>query len=109
MVFLVASSLMWGLEFASCEKSQRGRWRPGWGHQEGPGRGFLFLLAKMSQDSVESLPRFTGYDVLILNATVRRSDDDFQRPATATADLNIDGKNAFQWCVTRRWAQVIAA
>ena len=109
MGFSVASLLIWVWEFASCEKRQRGRWRPGWGHQEGPGRGFLFLLAKMSQDSVESLPRFTGYDVLILNATVRRSDDDFQRPATATADLNIDGKNAFQWCVTRRWAQVIAA
>jgi hypothetical protein len=29
--------------------------------------------------------------------------------APATADLDIDGKNAFQWCVTRRWAQVIAA
>jgi hypothetical protein len=43
--------------------------RPGWGHQEGPGRGFLFLLAKMSQDPVD--------DVLLLNATVRRSDDDF--------------------------------
>ncbi len=43
MVFSVASLLMWGLEFASCEKRQRGRWRPGWGHQEGPGRGTLFL------------------------------------------------------------------
>ena len=85
MVFSVASLL---IQLRSGEKRQRGRWRPGWGHQEGPGRGFLFLLAKMSQDSVD--------DVLILNATVRRSDDDFQRPATATADLNIDGKNAFQ-------------
>jgi hypothetical protein len=98
MVFSVASLL---IQLRPGEKRQRGRWRPGWGHQEGPGRGFLFLLAKMSQDSVD--------DVLIFNATVRRSDDDFQRPATATADLNIDGKNAFQWCVTRRWAQVIAA
>ena len=79
MVFSVASLLMWGLEFASCEKRQRGRWRPGWGHQEGSGRGVLFLLAKMSQDSVD--------DVLIFNAS-----DDFQRPATATAELNIDGK-----------------
>ena len=87
MVFSVASLLI-EAAIASGEKRQRGRWRPGWGHQEGPGRGFLFLLAKMSQDSVD--------DVLILNATVRRSDDDFQRPATATADLNIDGKNAFQ-------------
>jgi hypothetical protein len=93
MVFSVASLL---IQLRPGEKRQRGRWRPGWGHQEGPGRGFLFLLAKMSQDSVD--------DVLIFNAS-----DDFQRPATATADLNIDGKNAFQWCVTRRWAQVIAA
>ena len=61
MVFSVASLLMWGLEFASCEKRQRGRWRPGWRYQEGSGRGFLFLLAKMSQDSVD--------DVLIFNAS----------------------------------------
>ena len=39
MVFSVASLLMWGWEFASCEKRQLGRWRPGWGRQEGPGRG----------------------------------------------------------------------
>ena len=61
MVFSVASLLMWGLEFASCEKRQRGRWRPGWRYQEGSGRGVLFLLAKMSQDSVD--------DVLIFNAS----------------------------------------
>jgi hypothetical protein len=48
-------------------------------------------------------------DALVLYATVRRIDNDPDRPATATADLDIDGKNAFQWCVTRRWAQVIAA
>ena len=54
-------------------------------------RGVVFLLAKMSQEPVD--------DVLILNAS-----DDFQRPATATADLNIDEKTRF-----RRWAQVIAA
>ena len=47
----MASLLMWGLEFAFCEKTQRGRWRPGWRYQEGPGRGFLFLLAKMSQEN----------------------------------------------------------
>ena len=77
MVFSVASLLMWGLEFASCEKRQRGRWRPGWGHQEGPGRGFLFLLSKMCQDSVD--------DVLILNAS-----DDFDGPTAATTNFNID-------------------
>ena len=31
MFFSVASLLMWGWEFASCEKRQLGRWRPGWG------------------------------------------------------------------------------
>ena len=72
MVFSVASLPMWVLEFASCEKRQRGRWRPGWGHQEGPGRCILFLLVKMTQDPVESLPRFIGYDVLLLDAS-----DDF--------------------------------
>jgi len=57
----VASLLMWGWEFASCEKRHRGRWRPGWGHQEGPGRGFLFLLAKMSQDPVDDVLLKTPY------------------------------------------------
>ena len=70
-------------EFASCEKRLRGRWRPGWGHQEWPGRDILFLLAKMAQDPVEGLPRFIGYDVLLLDATVRRLDDDFDRPPAA--------------------------
>ena len=88
MVFSVASLLMWGLEFASFEKRQRGRWRPGWGHQEGPGRGFLFFLAKMSQDPVD--------DVLILNATVRRSDDDFDGPTAPTANLYIDTEYALE-------------
>ena len=77
MVFSGASLLMWGLEFASCEKRQRGRWRPGWGHQEGPGRGFLFFLAKMSQDPVD--------DVLILNAR-----DHFGRASTASTGLDVD-------------------
>ena len=80
MVFSVASLLMWGLEFASCEKRQRGRWRPGWGHQEGPGRGVLFLLAKMGQEPVD--------DVLILNAS-----DDFQRPATPATGLYVNIEN----------------
>ena len=66
MGFSVASLL---IQLRPGEKRQRGRWRPGWGHQEGPGRGLLFLLAKMSQDPVD--------DVLLLDATVRRIDDDF--------------------------------
>ncbi len=73
----VASLLIWVWEFASCEKRQRGRWRPGWGHQEGPGRDILFLLAKMSQDPVD--------DVLLLDAS-----DDFDSPPAATANLNVD-------------------
>ena len=83
MVFSVASLLMWGLEFASCEKRQRGRWRPGWGHQEGPGRGFLFLLAKMSQDPVD--------DVLVLNAC-----DDPDRTTAASANLDVYIEHALE-------------
>jgi len=80
MVFSVASLLMWGWEFASCEKRQLGRWRPGWGRQEGPGRGVLLLLAKVGQDPVD--------DVLILNAS-----DDFQRPATPATGLYVNIEN----------------
>ena len=49
----------------------------------GSGRGVLFLLAKMSQDSVD--------DVLILNAS-----DDFDVPATATTNFNIDIEYALE-------------
>jgi len=83
MVFSVASLLMWGFEFASCEKRQRGRWRPGWGHQEGPGRGFLFFLAKMSQNSI--------YDVLVLN-----TGDDLYRSTAMAANLDIDIEYALE-------------
>ena len=62
------------------EKRQYLRRRPGWRHQDGPGRGVLFLLAKMSQDSVE--------DVLVLNAS-----DDFQRPATPATGLHVNNEN----------------
>ena len=74
---------MWGCGSASCEKRQRGRWRPGWRYQEGPGRGFLFLLSKMCQDSVD--------DVLILNAS-----DDFGGPTAATTNFNIDIEYALE-------------
>ena len=77
MVFSVASLLMWVWEFASCEKRQRGRWRPGTRCQNGPGRDILFLLAKMAQDP--------GDDVLLLDAS-----DDFDRPPAAAADSNVD-------------------
>ena len=82
MGFSVAFLLIWVWEFASCEKRQRGRWRPGWGHQEGPGRDILFLLAKMSQNSID--------DVLVFDATVRRSDDNLDRTNAAATNSNID-------------------
>ena len=47
--------------------------------------GVLFLALKMSQNPLESLPRFIGYDVQILNAS-----DDFDSPPAATANLNVD-------------------
>jgi hypothetical protein len=58
MGFSVASLLM---KLRPGEKRQRGRWRPGWRYQKGPGRGFLFRLAKMGQDPVD--------DVLTVRAT----------------------------------------
>lgn len=72
----MASLLMWGWEFASCEKRQRGRWCPGWRCEKREGRDTLFLLAKMSQYPVN--------DVLILDAG-----DDFYRPAAAAADFDV--------------------
>jgi len=42
----------------------------------------------MCQDSVD--------DVLILNATVRRSDDDFCGPTAATTNFNIDIEYALE-------------
>ena len=55
---------------------------PRWCCQVGQGGGALFLLAKMGQNSID--------DVLVLNATVRRLDDDSDRSTTATADFNVD-------------------
>ena len=49
----------------------------GWWCQEGPGRGFLFLLAKISQNPVDN--------VLLLDAS-----DDFDRPTAATASGEFD-------------------
>ena len=66
-----------------CINSPCLRWRLGWRYQEGPGRGVLFLLAKMSQDPVD--------DVLILNAS-----DGFDVPAAATTNFNIDTEYALE-------------
>jgi hypothetical protein len=52
------------------EKRQRSGWRSGRWHQQWPSRCFLFFLAQVSQYSIEGLPRFIGYDVLVLNAAI---------------------------------------
>ncbi len=62
------------------KKRQCVRWRPGCWYQVWQSGGVLFLALKMSQDLVD--------DVLILNATVRRIDDDFDGSTAATANLN---------------------
>ena len=54
----------------------------------------------MSQNSID--------DVLILNATVRRSDDDFCGPTAATTNFNIDIEYALESLLPRAWAQDIA-
>ena len=64
-------------------------------------RGVLFLALKMSPDSVNG--------VLHLDATVRRSDDDFDRTAAASANANVDIEHALESLLPRAWAQVIAA
>jgi hypothetical protein len=79
MGFSVASLL---IKLRPGEKRQRGRWRPGWRHQKGPGRGFVFRLAKMGQDPVD--------DVLVLNTS-----DDSDRSAAAAAP------------VQRLWTEVV--
>ena len=48
-----------------------------------PGRGSLFLLAKMGQDPVDN--------VLVLNAC-----DDPDRPAAASANFNVDIEYALE-------------
>jgi hypothetical protein len=74
MGFAVASLLM---KLRPGEKRQRGRWRPGWRYQKGPGRGVLFRLAKTGQDPVD--------DLLVLNTS-----DDSDRAYTASTDLDAD-------------------
>ena len=48
----------------------------------GQGGGALFLIAQMSQNLV--------YDVLVLDAPVRRIDDDSDRSTAAAADFDVD-------------------
>ena len=50
---------------------------------DGAGWGGLFLVAQMSQNSVD--------DVLVLNTS-----NDFDGPAAATADLNIDVEHTLE-------------
>ena len=63
--------------------------------------GVLYLALKMSWACAD--------DVLILNATVRRSDDDFSGPTAATTNCNIDADGRPIDTRLSRWAQVIAA
>ena len=42
------------------------------------------------------MSQYPVYDVLILDATVRRLDDNPHGTTAAAANLDIDGKNAFQ-------------
>ncbi|WP_279252467.1 hypothetical protein [Candidatus Seongchinamella marina] len=88
MRFSVAFLLIWGCGFASCEKRQAGRGRPGWRYQEGRGRGFLFLALKMSQNSID--------DVLVFDATARRSDDNSDRTTAAATNLDVDTEHTFK-------------
>ena len=74
MGFSVASLLM---KLRPGEKRQRVRWRSGWRYRKGPGRGFLFRLAKMGQDPVD--------DLLVLNTS-----DDSDSASTASTDFNVD-------------------
>ena len=60
-----------------------GRWCQVW--QSG---GVLPLALKMSQNPLD--------DVLILNATVRRPDDDPDRTTAASANANVDIEYAFE-------------
>jgi hypothetical protein len=55
------------------------------------GRAALFLLSKMSQDAIEGLPRFIGYNVLVLN-----TGDDLYRSTAMTADLDIDIEDSLE-------------
>ena len=61
------------------------RWCSGRWCQQWQGGNVLFPIAKMSEDSIN--------DFLILYAS-----NDPDRPATATADLDIDGKTRFRRC-----------
>jgi len=54
----------------------------------GQGGGFLFLVAQMSQNSID--------DVLVLNTAVRRFDDDLYRSTATTANFDIDIEHAFK-------------
>ena len=52
----------------------------------GQGGGALFLIAQMSQNSIESLPRFIGYDVLVLDTR----DDSDRSTAVEEGSLILD-------------------
>ena len=64
------------------------------------GGGVLFLALKMSQNSID--------DVLVFDATARRSDDDFDGPTAAITNCNIDADGRPIDTRLSRWAQDIA-
>ena len=66
------------------------------------GQGVLFLSLKMRQNSIESLPRFIGYDILFLD-----TGDDPDRTAAAATDLDRAAFGSILKTRFSRWAQVI--
>lgn len=54
------------------------------------GQGVLFLSLKMRQNSIESLPRFIGYDILFLD-----TGDDPDSAAAAATDLDVYTEDSF--------------
>ena len=61
----------------------------------------------MIQYSIEGLPHFIGHDVLVLNAAVRRFDDDPDRTTAAATDRDRAAFGSILNTRFRRWAQVM--
>ena len=74
--------------FLPSEKRQCPRWCPGRWCQVRQDGGTLFLMAQVSEDSVDN--------VLVLDAAVRRPDDDPDSTPATAADLDIDVEHAFE-------------
>jgi hypothetical protein len=68
------------------------------------GGGTLFLIAQMSEDSVEGLPRCIGYNALVLDAR-----DDSDRSTAAAAGFDRAAFGSMLNTRLSRCAQVMAA